>query len=169
MQITTWSCGSSAQSALIVATPSQPGGMRMSTKATWKGSCAARARAAARTPSWPWYADSTSKEMQAFIRSRRDIHEEPGKELKDFEEYAHLYQLAWSDGANRWLLSCVPSAMIFDDHDIRDDWNASLDWKRKMDATNWWHERIVAGLSSYWVYQHLGNLSPRERAEDAMW
>ena len=115
------------------------------------------------------YADSTSKEMQAFIRSRRDIHEAPGKELKDFEEYAHLYQLAWSDAANRWLLSCVPSAMIFDDHDIRDDWNASLDWKRKMDATTWWHERIVAGLSSYWVYQHLGNLSPRERAEDAMW
>ena len=27
-----------------------------------------------------------------FIRSRRDIHEEPpGEELKDYEEYAHLY------------------------------------------------------------------------------
>ena len=115
------------------------------------------------------YADSTTKEMQAFIRSRRDIHEEPGKELKDFEEYAHLYQLAWSDEANRWLLSCVPTAMIFDDHDIRDDWNASLDWKRKMEATSWWHERIVAGLASYWVYQHLGNLSPRERAADELW
>nr|WP_307785388.1 alkaline phosphatase D family protein [Microbacterium hibisci] len=115
------------------------------------------------------YADSTTKEMQEFIRSRRDIHEEPGKELKDFEEYAHLYRLAWSDDANRWLLSCVPSAMIFDDHDIRDDWNASLDWKRKMQATTWWHERIVAGLASYWVYQHLGNLSPRERASDEMW
>jgi hypothetical protein len=115
------------------------------------------------------YADSTTKEMQAFIRSRRDIHQEPGKELKDFEEYAHLYQLAWSDEANRWLLSCVPTAMVFDDHDIRDDWNASLDWKKKMEATSWWHERIVAGLASYWVYQHLGNLSPRERAADELW
>ncbi|MBW9108461.1 alkaline phosphatase D family protein [Microbacterium ureisolvens] len=115
------------------------------------------------------YADSTTKEMQAFIRARRDIRKEPGKELKDFEEYAHLYRLAWSDDANRWLLSCVPSAMIFDDHDIRDDWNASLDWKQKMEATTWWHERIVAGLASYWVYQHLGNLSPRERAADEMW
>ena len=46
------------------------------------------------------YADTTTKEMQEFIRSRRDIHEEPGKELKDYEEYAHLYQLAWSDDAN---------------------------------------------------------------------
>ncbi|MBM7503402.1 alkaline phosphatase D family protein [Agromyces aurantiacus] len=115
------------------------------------------------------YADLTSKQMQDFIRSRRDIREPPGKELKDFEEYAHLYQLAWSDGANRWLLSTVPTAMIFDDHDVRDDWNASRDWKRKMEATSWWHGRIIAGLGSYWVYQHLGNLSPRERADDELW
>ena len=115
------------------------------------------------------YADLTSKEMQDFIRSRRDITEEPGKELKDYEEYAHLYQLAWSDPANRWLLSTLPSAMIFDDHDVRDDWNASLDWKKQMEATSWWHGRIVAGLGSYWVYQHLGNLSPQERADDELW
>ena len=76
------------------------------------------------------YADSTSLEMQEFIRGRRNIREAPGKELKDFEEYAHLYRLAWSDPANRWLLSTLPSAMIFDDHDIRDDWNSSLDWER---------------------------------------
>lgn len=115
------------------------------------------------------YADVTTKPMQDFIRSRRDIRRPPGKELKDYEEYAHLYGLAWSDDANRWLLSTVPSAMIFDDHDVRDDWNASLDWKKKMEATSWWHGRIVAGLASYWVYQHLGNLSPAERAEDAIW
>jgi phosphodiesterase/alkaline phosphatase D-like protein len=115
------------------------------------------------------YADVTTKPMQDFIRSRRDIRRPPGKELKDYEEYAHLYGLAWSDDANRWLLSTVPSAMIFDDHDVRDDWNASLDWKKKMEATSWWHGRIVAGLASYWVYQHLGNLSPAERAEDEIW
>ncbi|MFD1212155.1 alkaline phosphatase D family protein [Arthrobacter sp. GCM10027362] len=115
------------------------------------------------------YADSTSEQMQQFIRTRRDINSPPGKELKDYEEYAHLYRLAWSDPANRWLLSTLPSAMIFDDHDICDDWNASLSWKRKMEATSWWHERIVAGLASYWVYQHLGNLSPQQRAEDDIW
>jgi hypothetical protein len=115
------------------------------------------------------YADLTSDQMQEFIRGRRDIKEPPGEELKDYEEYAHLYFLAWSDPANRWLLSTLPSAMIFDDHDIRDDWNTSLSWKKKMEATSWWHGRIVAGLASYWVYQHLGNLSPQERAEDAVW
>jgi hypothetical protein len=115
------------------------------------------------------YADVTTQPMQDFIRSRRDIDQPPGKELKDYEEYAHLYRLAWSDDANRWLLSTVPSAMIFDDHDVRDDWNASLDWKKQMEATSWWHGRIVAGLASYWVYQHLGNLSPAERAQDEIW
>ncbi|MGN6574796.1 MAG: DUF7800 domain-containing protein, partial [Nocardioides sp.] len=103
------------------------------------------------------YADETSEEMQAYIASRRSLEEPPGEELKDYDEYAHLYLLAWSDPLNRWLLSTLPSAMIFDDHDIRDDWNTSLSWHREINATPWWHDRIVGGLASYWVYQHLGN------------
>ena len=115
------------------------------------------------------YADETSEAMQEFIASRRDPSEPPGEELKDYEEYAHLYRLAWTDPANRWLLSTLPSAMIFDDHDIRDDWNTSQQWREDMKATSWWHDRIVGGLASYWVYQHLGNLSPAARAEDWVW
>jgi phosphodiesterase/alkaline phosphatase D-like protein len=115
------------------------------------------------------YADETTDEMRAFIESRRDIDQAPWTELKDYEEYAHLYALAWSDPANRWLLSTVPSAMIFDDHDIRDDWNTSQEWRREMEATSWWHGRIVAGLASYWVYQHLGNMSPSARAQDELY
>jgi len=115
------------------------------------------------------YADETSEEMQQFIAARRDIDEPPGEELKDFEEYAHLYKIAWHEPANRWLLSTLPSAMIFDDHDIRDDWNTSWTWRQQMAATSWWQMRIVGGLSSYWIYQHLGNLSPADRADDVMW
>jgi hypothetical protein len=115
------------------------------------------------------YADETSEQMQEFIASRRSLDEPPGQELKDFEEYSHLYWLAWTDPLNRWLLSTLPSAMIFDDHDIRDDWNTSQSWHREMNATSWWHARIVGGLASYWVYQHLGNLSPEELARDEVW
>ncbi|MCW2793264.1 MAG: alkaline phosphatase family protein [Nocardioides sp.] len=115
------------------------------------------------------YADETSDAMQEFIAARRGVDEPPGPEIKDFEEYAHLYKLAWSDPANRWLLSTLPSAMIFDDHDIRDDWNTSWTWKREMEATSWWHDRIVGGLASYWVYQHLGNLGPIDRLDDPLW
>jgi phosphodiesterase/alkaline phosphatase D-like protein len=115
------------------------------------------------------YADETSDEMCTFIASRRSLDAPPGEELRDFQEYAHLYSLVWSDPDNRWLLSTVPSSMIFDDHDIRDDWNTSHTWRQQMAALHWWHNRIVGGLSSYWIYQHLGNLSPEDRGEDEVW
>jgi len=115
------------------------------------------------------YADETSEAMREFIASRRDIGAPPGEEIKDYEEYCHLYWLAWSDAANRWLLSTVPSCMIFDDHDIRDDWNTSWTWHERINATPWWHERLMGGLASYWVYQHIGNLSPRQLAEDEVY
>jgi hypothetical protein len=57
--------------------------------------------------------------------------------------------------------------MIFDDHDIHDDWNTSRSWVRDIRAQGWWDERIVGGFMSYWVFQHLGNLSPEDRMEDA--
>jgi hypothetical protein len=115
------------------------------------------------------YADETSEAMREFIAARRDLDEPPGEEIKDYEEYAHLYQLAWGDEANRWLLSTVPSCMIFDDHDIRDDWNTSWTWHEEINRTPWWHERLMGGLSSYWVYQHIGNLSPSQLAEDEVY
>lgn len=115
------------------------------------------------------YADETSEAMHEFIAARRSLDEPPGKELQGFEEYAHLYLLAWSEPANRWLLATLPSAMIFDDHDVRDDWNTSHTWRAQMEATNWWKKRIVGALGSYWIYQHLGNLSPADRADDEMW
>jgi hypothetical protein len=59
--------------------------------------------------------------------------------------------------------------MIFDDHDVIDDWNTSAAWLKDIRATPWWHERIVSGLMSYWVYQHLGNLSPEALAADPLY
>lgn len=112
------------------------------------------------------YADETSQAMQEFIAARRNIDEPPGEEVADFQEYAHLYRLAWTDPAVRWLLSTVPTAMIFDDHDIRDDWNTSAAWREQMAREPWWQARITGGLVAYWLYQHVGNLSAAERADD---
>ena len=84
----------------------------------------------------------------------------PPDEVGDFEEYTSLYRESWSDPALRWLLSTVSSAMIFDDHDVHDDWNISEAWIAQMRAKPWWEDRIVGAYMSYWIYQHLGNLSP---------
>ena len=115
------------------------------------------------------YADDTTDETKRRIRARRDFTSPPKDEVGDFEEYTWLYVESWTDPGIRWLLSTLPSAMIFDDHDVRDDWNTSALWRREMQRTSWWEERIIGALSSYWIYQHLGNLSPKALAEDALY
>ena len=114
------------------------------------------------------YADETSEQTRAFIRARRDTSLPPGEQVADFEEYARLYRESWSDPDIRWLLATVPSTMIFDDHDVHDDWNISEAWVSEMRATSWWNERITGAFMSYWLYQHIGNLSPPELAEERL-
>ncbi|MFJ2741221.1 alkaline phosphatase D family protein [Streptomyces sp. NPDC087440] len=115
------------------------------------------------------YADEISKATRRWLAARRDLREPPGVEVADYEEYTHLYDESWLDPEVRWLLSTVPTCMIFDDHDVIDDWNTSAAWVADMRATPWWRERILSGLMSYWVYQHLGNLSPAELAADEVY
>lgn len=115
------------------------------------------------------YADEVSPQVREFIGSRRDPEVPPGDTVADFEEYTRLYWEAWGEPYMRWLLSTVPSSMIFDDHDVHDDWNTSSTWVATMRAQGWWDERIVGGFQSYWLYQHLGNLSPRELADNALY
>ena len=112
------------------------------------------------------YADETSAADAASGSGRAATSAPaPNDQVADFEEYTWLYHESWADPEVRWLLSTLPGSMIFDDHDVRDDWNTSQSWRQDMKATSWWQERIVGGLSSYWVYQHLGNLSPAPLAE----
>jgi hypothetical protein len=115
------------------------------------------------------YADEVSEGALEFIRSRRNLADPPGGEVADFQEYCRLYWDAWTEPTIRWLLSTVPTTMIFDDHDVHDDWNASETWVRQMRAKPWWEERIVGAFVSYWVYQHLGNLSPEDLRENELW
>jgi hypothetical protein len=112
------------------------------------------------------YADEDSPRTRDFIRARRDVKKQPHEEVADFEEYTRLYWESWGDPTLRWLFSTVGTTMIFDDHDVHDDWNTSEAWVKELEAQPWWAERIVGALMSYWVYQHLGNLSPNELEED---
>jgi hypothetical protein len=106
------------------------------------------------------YVDEGSPAVRDWIRSRRDTSQPPGEEVADFEEYTRLYRESWGDPVIRWLFSTVSTAMVIDDHDMHDDWNISRSWSDEMLQHEWWRERIVAGLASYWIYQHIGNLSP---------
>jgi PhoD-like phosphatase len=132
------------------------------------------------------YADEPGPATRQFIAERRGgaacpqppgnrpgaappVSAAPLGEIADFEEYCALYREAWSDPEVRWLFSVIPTAMIFDDHDVHDDWNTSAAWRRDVTALPWWGSRIEGAYQSYWVYQHLGNLSPAELTRDETW
>jgi hypothetical protein len=109
------------------------------------------------------YVDEDAPKTREWIRSRRDTSRAPYEEVADFEEYTHLYYESWGDDeVIRWLFSTVPTAMLFDDHDTHDDWNISAAWCHDYERQPWWEPRIQGALVSYWIYQHLGNLSPAE-------
>jgi hypothetical protein len=115
------------------------------------------------------YADELTPHTRRGLSLRRGEPAPQGSEVWNFEEYTRLYAESWSDPHVRWLLSTVPSSMIFDDHEMIDDWNTSAAWRATVTAEAWWTERISAGLASYWIYQQLGNLSPQELAENKTW
>ena len=59
----------------------------------------------------------------------------PVDQVVSFEEYTKLYLESWRDPELRWLLATVPSLMIFDDHEIIDDWNTSASWRADMSGS----------------------------------
>jgi hypothetical protein len=115
------------------------------------------------------YADAVGSATRRFIDERRDPSVPPGYEVADFTEYCALYREAWSEPSVRWLLSVIPTIMIFDDHDVHDDWNTSASWRREFTGKPWWRSRITGAYMSYWLYQHIGNLSPEELGKDEVW
>jgi hypothetical protein len=107
------------------------------------------------------YADDSSPRTEERIEQTRDDDcDLPSSVVLGFEEYCWLYHEAWSPTLERWLFSVLPAIMIFDDHDVIDDWNISAAWRAEISQEPWWQEHDVGSMMSYWIYQHLGNLSP---------
>ncbi len=109
--------------------------------------------------------DSSPKTRERIAEKRKGLKNAPEttlpEELVDgFEEITWLYHEAWSPEVERWFFSNVPSVMIFDDHEMIDDWNISDVWVRDIRKEQWWQDHVIGGLMTYWLYQHLGNLSP---------
>ncbi|HZZ52044.1 MAG TPA: alkaline phosphatase family protein, partial [Pseudonocardia sp.] len=64
------------------------------------------------------YADELTPRVRRSVAARRlgriDTGKRPPGEVVSFDEYEQLYRAAWARPAVRWLMSTVPTAMIFD-------------------------------------------------------
>jgi hypothetical protein len=93
-----------------------------------------------------------------------------GVHAADYAEYSALYEQAWVTQHTRKSLAHLPSYMIFDDHEVTDDWNADKGWMTVVhsasDPFHLWPTTMTDALCAYWVYQGWGNLSPDEWDRD---
>lgn len=57
----------------------------------------------------------------------------------------------------RRLFANIPTYMIFDDHDLTDDWNITAEWKKNVWDEPLGRHVIANGLAAYWAFQGWGN------------
>jgi hypothetical protein len=61
----------------------------------------------------------------------------------------------------RRVLANVPTLMIFDDHEVTDDWNLDHPWAQRVYGNAQGGRIITNGLLAYAVFQHWGNVPGR--------
>jgi hypothetical protein len=92
---------------------------------------------------------------------------ERGVHAADFAEYAYLYERAWTSSKDvRCLLAHVPTFLMFDDHEVTDDWNFDLSWVRMLhnekNDFRMWPKTVTDSLAAYWMYQGWCNKAPSQ-------
>ncbi|MEZ8723700.1 alkaline phosphatase D family protein [Vibrio pomeroyi] len=65
------------------------------------------------------------------------------------------------------LFAHIPTYMIFDDHDVTDDWNLTVGWEHAVDQNQFATQVIGNGLAAYWMCQGWGN-APENYNRDFM-
>jgi hypothetical protein len=73
------------------------------------------------------------------------------------ETQRHLLALVRELKRVRRALANVPTYMIFDDHEVADDWYIDEDWKTKVEAHPLGSRLLTNALSAYAVFQAWGN------------
>jgi hypothetical protein len=59
--------------------------------------------------------------------------------------------------AVRRVLANMPTYMIFDDHDVTDDWNLTARWRDRVQASPAGRRIVANALAAYWAFQGWGN------------
>ncbi|MCG9712419.1 alkaline phosphatase family protein [Shewanella insulae] len=81
------------------------------------------------------------------------------------KEWLHLLEFKAGLTKVRRLLAHLPTYMIFDDHDITDDWNLTAKWEQAAYGHPFSKRIIGNALIGYLVFQGLGNQKDKFSAE----
>ncbi|MBT2691934.1 hypothetical protein [Bacillus sp. ISL-55] len=73
------------------------------------------------------------------------------------EQIENIREFVVSLSAARRLMANTPTYMIFDDHDMTDDWNISEKWTSSVRESSLGKHIIGNGLTAYWLFQGWGN------------
>lgn len=71
------------------------------------------------------YGDSAFQEAESILDGRITGTQAQQRQIKEL--YRRLYRMTWRYPATRDVLARVPNLMIWDDHEIRDDWGSRAD------------------------------------------
>lgn len=99
---------------------------------------------------------------QLYLKYTNQTNDVLKKELiRHYEQYeeevAEIIPYVLSLGKTRRVMANTPTYMIFDDHDITDDWNISYDWVQSVYQSSLGKHVVSHGLTAYLLFQAWGN------------
>ncbi|WP_053074919.1 metallophosphoesterase family protein [Ornithinibacillus californiensis] len=95
-----------------------------------------------------FYSKKRKRKHRKEIKKLKKRYEDQVKEITNFIP---------SLPAMRRVLANTPTYMIFDDHDITDDWNISQEWMDNVYQSKLGKHVVTNALSAYWLFQGWGN------------
>jgi phosphodiesterase/alkaline phosphatase D-like protein len=119
-----------------------------------------RRHMAQREQLWPHILLLIGDQVYADEPPTEIVHTHPhiAKGAVTFEDFALLYHHAWTYNEDvRQAFAVIPTYMIFDDHEVTNDWNGMPDWRARV-LNDGAEQTLVDGLVAYWIYQGWGNL-----------
>ena len=82
----------------------------------------------------------------------------PQQEIADYrKEIEEVERALNSLPAVRRVLANIPTYMMFDDHDVTDDWNLTQEWRKNVETSNSGRRVVANALAAFWAFQAWGN------------
>lgn len=111
------------------------------------------------------YLLSWSPELWALMDIPKQVNGlSPANSARWQREWLHLLEFKAGLTQVRRLLAHLPTYMIFDDHDITDDWNLTAKWEQAAYGHPFSKRIIGNGLIGYTLFQGIGNQPDKFKA-----